>query len=115
MVRKLTFFAVALGLLLALPVAECLAMSADPQSMKCCRHMPCNPANQAHDCCMHMVPAQAPSALPVVHVPLAAPLAVADLLSPTEEKRAQQITWSGIHPQQHSPPDLYVVSGALLI
>ena len=76
MFRKITSFVVALSVLLLMQFAECQAMSLDQQSMQCCKHMPCNPANKAHDCCKNMVSAQTASVLPSPHVPLSIPVAV---------------------------------------
>ena len=116
MFRKITSFILAVGVLLLLQFAECYAMSLDQQSMQCCRHMPCNPANKAHDCCKHMVTAQAPSALPVVHASFVAPVAIAVEWFPLAEvERTAQVVWPGIAPPQHSPPGLYIVYAALLI
>jgi hypothetical protein len=116
MFRKMTSFVVAASVLLFLQFADCYAMSLDQQSMQCCHHMPCNPANKAHDCCKKMVSAQTPSAVPVVHVPFVAPIAIAvDRVPLTEVQRATEVTWPGIDPPQHSPPDLYIVYASLLI
>jgi hypothetical protein len=102
--------------MLVLQFADCYAMSLDQKSMQCCHHMPCNPANKAHDCCKHMVSAQAPSALPVIHAPFVAPLAVMVQSPPVPEiEKAVQVAWPGIDPPQHSPPRLYIVYASLLI
>jgi hypothetical protein len=106
----------ALSVLLLLQFADCYAMSLEQQSMQCCRHMPCNPANKAQDCCKAMVSVQAPSATPVVHAPFVAPVVVAvDWLALAEVDQTRQVTWPGIDPPQHSPPPLYIVYASLLI
>jgi hypothetical protein len=116
MFRKITSFIVATSVLLLLQFADCYAMSLDQQSMQCCHHMPCNPANKAHDCCKAMVSAQTPNALPVVHAPFVAPLAIAiDWVPLAEVERTTEVAWSGIDPPQHSPPHLYIVYASLLI
>src|SRR5258706_489894 len=80
--------------LLGLQFADCMsAMTQDPQSMKCCGSMPCDPSNQSQDCCKGMVSSPSPSVLPVAHVTLHAPvMVVTDVLaSPqtTQEQRSQ--------------------------
>ena len=116
MFRKITSCVVAAGVLLLLQFADCYGMSLDQQSMQCCRHMPCNPANKAHDCCQKMVSAQAPSALPAVHAPFAAPVAIAvDRVPLAEAALTIQVASPGIDPPQHSPPALYIVYASLLI
>jgi hypothetical protein len=116
MFRKITSFVVAVSVMLLLQFADCYAMSLDQQSMQCCHHMPCNPANKAHDCCKHMVSAQAPSVLPVVHAPFLAPVAIAvDRVPLAEVEQTAPVAWPGIDPPQHSPPPLYIVYASLLI
>lgn len=116
MFRKFTSLVVAAGVMLVLQFADCYAMSLDRQSMQCCRHMRCNPANKAHDCCKHMASAQAPSALPVIHAAFVAPVAVAvDSIPLAEVAPTAQVASPGIDPPQHSPPDLYLVYASLLI
>ncbi len=115
MFRKITSFVVGVGVMLLLQFADCNAMSLDQQSMQCCHHKPCNPANKAHDCCKDMVAAQAPSALPAVHVSFVAPMAIAVDCVPLAEVKQTAQAWSGIDPPQHSPPPLYLVYASLLI
>jgi hypothetical protein len=116
MFRKITSFVVAVSVLLVLQFADCFAMSHDQQSMQCCHHMPCNPANKAHDCCKSMVSAQTPNALPVVHAPFTAPVAIAvDWIPLAEVERTVQLASPAIDPPQHSPPDFYIVYASLLI
>jgi hypothetical protein len=116
MLRRLTSFVVAVSLLLAVPFAECLAMTHDPQAMKCCRTMPCNPSNHKHDCCKNMVSPQTASVLPSPHVPLSIPAAApADPLPVSEIVRAPEIFWPRIDAPQHAPPNLYIVYASLLI
>jgi hypothetical protein len=116
MFRKITTFVVALSVLLLLQFADCYASSLDQQSMQCCHHMPCNPANKAHDCCKKMVSAQAPNVLPIVHVPLSTPLVIAiEPLPISEISKRTEIFWPPLAPPQHSPPDLYTLYGSFLI
>lgn len=116
MFRKIASFVVAVSVMLLLQFADCYAMSLDQQSMQCCHHMPCNPANKAHDCCKQMVTAQSPGALPVVHAPFVAPIAIAvDWVPFAEVEKTAQIGWHGIGPPQHSPPPLYIVYASLLV
>lgn len=116
MFRKITTLVVAATFILLAQFADCMAMSADQQTMKCCRTMPCSPANRAHDCCKKMVSAHSPSVLPIPHVLLSAPLAIAvEPLPVAEVTRLTEIFWPGIDPPQHSPPDLYTLYASLLI
>ena len=116
MFRKITSFAAALNLMLLMQFAECQAMSVDQQAMKCCRTMPCNPADHKHDCCKNMISAPTASILPSSHAPLSIPLAVpADPLPVTESVRIPEIFWPKIDATQHAPPDLYIVYASLLI
>jgi hypothetical protein len=116
MFRKITSFVVALSVLLLMQFAECQAMSLDQQSMQCCKHMPCDPANKAHDCCKKMVTSQTASVLPSAHVPLSIPLVVPASPPPvTEIVRPPEIFWPRIDAPQHAPPNLYIVYASLLI
>src|SRR5579859_3822576 len=75
---KRLLIVVAMVALLGLQFVDCMsAMMQDPQSMKCCGSMPCDPSNQSHDCCKGMVSSQSPSVLPVALVTLQAPIMVA--------------------------------------
>ena len=108
---------VALVALLGLQFADCMsAMTQDPQSMKCCGSMPCDPSNQSHDCCKGMVSSQSPSVLPVGNVTFHAPLIVAVdfLASPlaTQQIEASRLEFEA---PQHSPPELYTLYASLLI
>lgn len=116
MFRKITSFLAAVSVLLVMQFAECQAMSADQQTMKCCRTMPCNPANHKHDCCKHMVSPQMASVLPNPHVPLSIPLAVpAGPLPVAAVVRSPEVFWPTIDAPQHAPPDLYIAFASLLI
>jgi hypothetical protein len=115
MFRKITSFIVALSVMLLMQFADCQAMSLDQQSMQCCKHMPCNPANKAHDCCKKMVTTQTASVLPIPHVPLIPVAVLAGPLPVTEIVRAPEIFWPRIDAPQHGPPDLYIVYASLLI
>jgi hypothetical protein len=114
MFRKITSLVAAASFLLLMQFADCMAMSADQQTMKCCRTMPCSPANHSHDCCKKMV-TQTPSVLPIAHVPLSAPIAIAiEALPIAEMSGPTAIFWPTIAPPQHSPP-LYTLYASLLI
>ena len=116
MFRKTTSFLVAVSVALVLQVAECQALSADQQAMKCCRSMPCHPANHKHDCCKNMVSLQTLSILPRPHVPLSVPVAApAGPLPVIEIVRSPEIFWPKIDAPQHAPPDLYIIYASLLI
>jgi hypothetical protein len=107
---------VALSVLLLMQFAECQAMSLDQQSMQCCKHMPCNPANNAHECCKNVVSPQTATVLPAPHVPLSISVVVpADPLPVTEIVSALEIFWPKIDAPQHAPPNLYIVYASLLI
>jgi hypothetical protein len=114
--RKITSFVVTLSVLLLMQFAECQSMSADQQAMKCCRTMPCHPANHKHDCCKNMVSPQILSILPSPHVPLSIPVVVpAGPLPETEIAQSPEIFWPKIDAPQHAPPDLYIIYASLLI
>ena len=116
MFRKITSFVVAVSVMLLLQFADCYAMSLDQKSMQCCRQMRCNPVNKAHDCCKHMVSAQAPSALPAVHASFVAPMAIAiDWVPLAGAQQTPQAASPGVDPPQHSPPPLYIAYASLLI
>jgi hypothetical protein len=114
MFRKITSLVAAASFVLLMQFADCMAMSADQQTMKCCRTMPCSPANHKHDCCKKMVSAQTPGVLPI-HIPFSAPVAIAaEPLPIAEMSRPTVIFWPTIAPPQHSPP-LYTLYASLLI
>jgi len=115
MFRKITSLVAAASFILLMQVVDCMAMSADQQTMRCCRTMRCSPANHSHDCCKKMVSTQTPSVLPIVQVPLSAPVAIAaDALPIADMSRLTVIFWPTIAPPQHSPP-LYTLYASLLI
>jgi len=116
MSRKLVIV-VALVALLGLQFADCMsAMTQDPQSMKCCGSMPCDPSNQTHDCCKGMVSSQSPSVLPVAHVTLHAPvMAVTDVLASPQATAYVDVSRLDFEAPQHSPPELYTLHSSLLI
>jgi hypothetical protein len=63
-----------------------------------------------------MVSEQAPSALPVVHAPFVAPVAIGvDWVPLAEVELTAQVASPGVDAPQHSPPDLYIVYASLLI
>jgi hypothetical protein len=115
MFRRSISLLIALSVSLLLQFADCQAMSADQQTMKCCHTMPCHPANQAHDCCKKMASSETPSLLPSLPVSLSAPLAIpADpVIVPLNS--ATEIFWPVIESPQHSPPRLYTLYASLLI
>jgi hypothetical protein len=117
MIRRATFLVLALTALFVLQFADCLSpMSADQETMQCCGSMPCNPTNQAHDCCKTMVSSQSPSVLPVEHSVLNVPVAVvADHLSAPEVVAFADASLSRFEAPQHSPPELYTLHSSLLI
>ena len=115
--RNRLFIVLALVALLGLQFADCMsAMTQDPQSMKCCGSMPCDPSNQSHDCCKGMVSPQSPSVLPVAHVTLHAPvMVVTDDLALTQAKPYPEVSRLDFEAPQHSPPELYTLNSSLLI
>ena len=115
--RNRLFIVVALVALLGLQFADCMsAMTQDPQSMKCCGSMPCDPSNQSHDCCKGMVSSQSPSVLPVAHVTLHAPvMVVTDVLASPQATPSAEISHLDFEAPQHSPPELYTLHSSLLI
>jgi hypothetical protein len=117
MIRRVTFFVLALTALVALQFADCLSpMSADQQMVQCCGSMPCNQANEAHDCCKAMVSSQSPSVLPAEHIALNVPVvAVVDTLRAPEVAVIAEFSSSRFEVPQHSPPELYTLHSSLLI
>jgi hypothetical protein len=117
MICRVTFLALALAALFALQFADCLTpMSADQQMVQCCGSMPCNQANQSHDCCKTMVSSQSPSVLPAEHTALNVPVAaVVDNLSAPEVVVIARLSPSRFDAPQHSPPELYTLHSSLLI
>jgi hypothetical protein len=114
---KRLLIVVAIAGLLGMQFADCLsAMTQDPQSMKCCGSMPCDPSNQTHECCKGMVSSQSPSVLPVAHVTLLAPVMVAtDVLASPQATPYTEVSRLDFEAPQHSPPDLYTLHSSLLI
>jgi|SRR5437762_3258116 len=115
--RKRLLVVVALAAVLGLQFADCMsAMTQDPQSMKCCGSMPCDPSNQSHDCCKGMVSAQSPNVLPVSHVTLHAPVMVtADILASPQAMTYPEVSRLDFEAPAHSPPELYALHSSLLI
>ena len=115
--RNRLFIVVAVVASLGLQFADCVsAMTQDPQSMKCCGSMPCDPSNQSHDCCKGMVSAQSPNVLPVSHVTLHKPvMVVTDVLAAPQINPHAQISPFEFAAPQHSPPELYTLHASLLI
>jgi hypothetical protein len=114
---KKLIIVVALVALLGLQFADCLSATAkDQQSMQCCGSMPCDPSNQGHDCCKGMVSSQSPSALPVAHVTLHAPvIVVTDVLASPQAEPCAEVSRLDFEASQHSPPELYTLHSSLLI
>jgi hypothetical protein len=115
--RRVTFLVLALAALFTLQFADCLTpMSADQQTMQCCGSMPCNPANQAHDCCKTMVSSQLPSVRPTQQTALSIPAAdVLVHLSAPDVVVIAEFSPSRFEAPQHSPPELYTLHSSLLI
>ena len=115
--RNRLLIVVALVALLGLQFADCMsAMTQDPQSMKCCGSMPCDPSNRSHDCCKGMVSSQSPNILPVSTVTLQAPLMVAaDVVCTPQVTPYAQASRLEFAAPQHSPPELYTLHAPLLI
>jgi hypothetical protein len=111
------FIVVALAALLGLQFADCMsAMTQDPQSMKCCDSLPCDPSNQGHDCCKSMVSSQSPSVLPAAHVTIPAPvMVVTDVLASPQATPYREVSRLDFEAPQHSPPELYTLNSSLLI
>src|SRR5437899_11190931 len=117
MVSKRLLVFLATVALLGLQFAECMsAMTPDQQSMRCCGSMPCDPSNQAHDCCKSMASSQSPSVLPVAHVTLHPPVMdVADILPTPQVLELSEAPRTEFAAPQHSPPKLYTLHSSLLI
>lgn len=115
--RNKLFILVALIALLGLQFADCMsAATQDPQSMKCCGSMPCDPSNQSHECCKSMASSQSPSVLPVAHVTLHAPvMIVSDVLASPLATPYAEVSRLDFEAPQHSPPELYTLHSSLLI
>jgi hypothetical protein len=113
MFRKITSLMAAASFILLVQVADCMT-SADQQTMKCCRTMPCSPSNRSHDCCKKMVSGQTLIVLPLTHV-LSAPLAIAAEAPPiVQDRQTTELFWPRFEPPQHSPP-FYTLYASLLI
>lgn len=114
---KKPLIVVALVALLGLQFADCMsAMTQDQQSMQCCGSMPCDPSNQAHDCCKGMVSAQSPNILPVSNLTLHAPVMVAaDVFLTPQVTPYAEVSRLEFGAPQHSPPELYTLHASLLI
>ena len=117
MTSKRLFVILASVAMLGLQFVDCMAaMTQDPQSMKCCGSMPCDPSNQSHECCKGMVSSQSPSVLPVAHVTLHAPvMVVTDVLASPEATPYPEVSRVDFEAPQHSPPELYTLHSSLLI
>jgi hypothetical protein len=118
MTRKATVLALAAAAILLLQFADCLnAISADPETMRCCVSMPCMPANMSHDCCKAMAPggsqdfdlrAKAPVQIPPQMA--LAPLRPLNLLIPDHGLAP------ALEPNEHAPPpQFYTLHHSLLI
>jgi hypothetical protein len=115
--RRVTFLVLALAALFTLQFADCLTpISADQQTMQCCGSMPCNPANQAHDCCKTMVSSQSPSVRPTQQTALSIPAADVLVHLPAPDVVViAEFSPSRFEAPQHSPPELYALHSSLLI
>ena len=107
----------ALVALLGLQFADCMsATTQDPQSMKCCGSMPCDPSNQGHDCCKGMVSPRSPNVLPVAHVTLDTPvLVVTDIHALPQLTPYPEVSRLDFEAPQYSPPELYTLHSSFLI
>jgi hypothetical protein len=116
MVKRL-FFVAALLALASLQIGECMAaMNGDPAAMRCCRSMPCTPANHNQGCCKNMVSTQASAILPSHNVSLHAPAVAAIEYPPIAENLTHAPEPSPtVSAPQHSPPELYTLHSSLLI
>lgn len=114
---KRLFFVAALLALASLQIGECMAaMTGNAAAMRCCRSMPCTPANHNQGCCKNMVSTQAPAILPGHHGSLHSPAIVTIDYPRTTEILAHAPEPSAIVPApQHSPPALYTLHSSLLI
>ena len=115
--RRSLLIVVALVALLGLQFADCMsATTQDPQSMKCCGSMPCDPSNQSHDCCRSMVSPHSPGVVPVAHLTLHAPvMVVTDILASPQATPHGEVSRLDFASPQHSPPELYTLHSSLLI
>jgi hypothetical protein len=117
MIGRITFLVLALTALFVLQFADCLSpTSADQQMMQCCGSMPCNQANQAHDCCKTMVSSQEASVQPTQQIALNIPAADSLVrLSVHGVGAIPELSPSQCEAPQHSPPELYTLHSSLLI
>jgi hypothetical protein len=115
MFRKITSLVAAASFILLTQFADCIAMSADQQTMECCRTMSCGPANHSHDCCQKMVSAPSLSVLLISHTSFSPPLPIAAEAFPIAPTGGiTSIFRPRLEPPQHSPP-LYTLYASLLI
>lgn len=114
---KRVFFVLAMAALLLLQGSSCLSgQTMDQQAMRCCRTMPCTPANHGQDCCKNLAASQPSSILPAHHAALHAPFtATIDYPLLSAISRHAREPFAAIVAQQHSPPDLYTLHASLLI
>jgi hypothetical protein len=100
-----------------LQLSDCLAAPIhEPQMMPCCREMRCPDAKMASGCCKTMEESSSLSARPTSRTTVAAPVLAAAVSIPTAEPVAPKlIPLAALHPQMHSPPDLFTLHHSLLI
>jgi hypothetical protein len=117
MVSKKLFLILAVGAVLFLQLADCMAaFSEDQQVMHCCGTSVCIPANQSHDCCKAMASAEAPILLVKVRVSLDMPaVAIVDRAPVSESVNFTPLFSAPFEPQQFSPPELYTLYSSFLI
>lgn len=117
MVSKKLFPMLAVGAVLFLQFADCMAaFSQDRQAMQCCGTSVCIPENQSHDCCKAMTSAETPILLVKARVSLDTPaVAIVDRTSVPESVMFKPLFPARFEPQQYSPPELYTLHGSLLI
>src|SRR6185437_13695658 len=116
MVKRLFFVGVLLALA-SLQIGECMAaMSGNAAAMRCCRSMPCTPANHSQGCCKNMVSTQVPAILPGHHASLHSPaVAAIEYRANTEILPHPPEPSLTVPAQQHSPPELYTLHSSFLI
>lgn len=117
MIRRVTFLALALTALVLSQFADCTsATTPDQESMQCCGSMPCDPANQSHECCKTMASSQSPSMLPAAQITLHPPTIVAlDIFPVPQVLGLSEVSSFHFAAPQHSPPQLYTLHSSFLL
>jgi len=117
MIHRTRLLVLAFSALVALQFADCLSpVSADNETMQCCGSMPCNPADQSHDCCKTIASADGSNVLPAQHLTLSLPVAViVDHFATPEVPIFTPVSDVKCAAPQHSPPELYTLHSSFLI